>query len=191
MVIYTARVMAALRFPFPKERYNEDGDAIDYNEMMQAAHYNQEQYVEELLDDHGRQSEAWKHQMDAIGFEEDENRLPAYPDLLLDELDSISGQIQELEDYRNKLLIFARLFSLEPQAARKLADRVGMSYSTILRNASDEDVRDVQAIARQEASALVHDKDAAKAAITNAHDLEMHQRLRVLAGPAPTEEDPT
>jgi hypothetical protein len=66
-----------------------------------------------------------------------------------------------------------------------------MSYSTILRNASDEDVSEVQAIAEQEAAALIHDKDAPKAAITNAHDLEVHQRLRVLAGPAPAAKEGT
>ena len=191
MNMYTARVMAALRFPFPQDRYHEDGDEVAFDEMTRAAHDNQQQYVEELVHEYQRQAEGWEQQMNAMDLDENADQLPAYPDLLLDELDAISAQIRELEEYRDRLLIFARLFALEPQAARKLADRVGMSYSTILRNATDADVAQVQAIAQQEAAALVHDKDATRAEITSPHDLEIHQRLRVLAGPAPSEQGST
>lgn len=184
MDVYTARVMAALRFPFPQGRYSEDGDAVAFDELTRAAVDYQQEYVNELLHEHGQRAEGWEHQMNAVDFE-DADQLPAYPDLLLDELDRISVRLRELEEYRDRLLIFARLFALEPQAARKLAERVGLSYSTILRNATDEDVSRVQAVAQHEAAALVHDKDAPRAEISSPHDLEVRQRLRVLAGPAP------
>lgn len=188
MDIYTARVMAALRFPPPADRYDDLGNPIDYDEMVYAAQRDQEEYAKRLLHEHAVQAEGWEHQMNAVVIEEYADQLPPYPNLLLDELDSISAQIRQLEELRDQLLVFARLFALEPLAARKLAERVGLSYSTILRNASDEDVTYVQAIAQREAAALVHSKDAPQGGISNPGDLEAYQRLRVLAGPTPAGE---
>lgn len=184
---YSARVMAILRYPMPDE---DDAavDGVSYEEAVYATNTARQEYIEQLLHQQELEEEAWQHRMNGVDLEEWEDQLPDYPDLVLDELRSVADQIAELERYRDRLLIFARLFAVQPHAARSLANVVGLSYSTILRNADEQDVAYVQAEAQRQAASLLSNGEGRPAGISNPSELEAYQRLRALAGPAPAGE---
>lgn len=174
---YEAEVIGRLRYrPRPA-----DDDPEIVQESAQAAAEAALEYATDIAATHVDRVQEWIDTVD----HEDEGAVSEYPSLVLEELAYTASRIADMEAYRDRLLIFARLFAFDPRSSRQIAQVAGLSYSSVLRAATDEDTDDVQRIAASEAADFVRQLHASR---TNPQLMETYARLRAIAGPTTTKE---
>jgi hypothetical protein len=147
---YDIQVMARLRYPMPVR----DEDEWGADEAEEAAWEARQRYAEEL----SREYEDMVENEYLAAEARDEIPGPP-PNLIEAELASVSGQIEALEEYRERLLVFARTLSSDLLSARRLAQCTGLSHSTIVRMATDEAIAEVAAEASVVATETLRDVD--------------------------------
>ena len=162
-VRYDIAVMARLRFPLPSPasttgiESSEAARDAAWEERTRFADAVERAYDERLANEY-------------LEFDEDESP-PALPNVLAEELTSVSRELHTLEEYRDRLIVFARTLASETVPARALAARTGLSHSTIVRMATQEAVADVGVEAGPVAANTLKDLDARQ-------DPELYRRLQ-------------
>lgn len=172
---YEAETISRLRHP----KSSVDPDNPDADQLVgEAAH----EYASDLAAHHVGRVEGW---IDTVELDDGGEPTQEYPSLILAELAYTAREIAQMEEYRDRLLVFARLFAFDPKSSRQIAQVAGLSYSSVLRAATDEHTEQVEQVARSEAAQLVRQLHATR---TNPHVMETYARLRAIAGPDATKE---
>lgn len=147
---YDIEVMARLRYPMPAAGPDDWGA----DETREAVWEDRRRYAEELAREYEDLVEN-----EYLAAEANDWAPGPAPSLILTELASVSGQIEALEAYRERLLVFARTLASETHSARKLAECTGLSHSTIVRMATDEAIAEIVAEAGAVAADTLRDFD--------------------------------
>ena len=146
---YDIAVMARLRYPMPAPvdpDVDEAAREAVWEDRRQFAEEQEEEY-ENLL------SNAY---LTAEVGGDGPGRLP---DLITSELAGVARQLQLLEEYRDRLIVFARSLASRPVPARTLGSATGVSHSTIVRMATAEAIADVAMEAGPAAADTLQDLD--------------------------------
>lgn len=147
---YDIQVMARLRYPMPVAEPDDWGA----DEAAEAIWRDRERYAEELAQEYEDLVEN-----EYLAAEANDWAPGPAPSVILTELANVSGQIDALEAYRERLLVFARTLSSETFSARKLAECTGLSHSTVVRMATDEAIAAIVAEAGAIAADTLRDFD--------------------------------
>jgi hypothetical protein len=150
-VQYDAAVMARLRFPMP-DSLQPDSDADEA--ARDAVWDDREQYAREAVEEYDNLVTNAYLAAEALG-----EATGSAPSVLASELEKVSARLRALEEYRDRLIVFARTLASEPVPARTLAARTGLSHSTILRMATPEAIADIAVEAGPAAAAALEDVD--------------------------------
>jgi hypothetical protein len=151
-VDYDIEVMARLRYPMRAADHVDPPEAADL--AREAIWVDRERYAKDLVHDHEDRVE---HEYLIAEALDDDPGPP--PNVIMSELSNVSGQITDLEDYRERLLVFARTLASKPLSARKLAESTGLSHSTIVRMATAEAIAEIAAEAGAVAAGVLQDLD--------------------------------
>lgn len=160
---YTATAAARLRFLVDAASQvdpDEPTAAEQVQILTEQAHEDAEKYAKDLVREHELEVEHWQETVEPD--EEGEPAWPPPPDLLADEIASVSSTIAELETYRRRLLAFADGFAVDGYSQRVLARVAGVNHATISRWLTDAQVREqVRAQVQPVATELAEQVDVA------------------------------
>jgi hypothetical protein len=163
-VWFDVSVMTKLRFPEPDDEDNDPG--------LEEA---KDQYREDLAE---------QYRMAVFADQEaaslDDSDLPPPPNPVLMELAEVSAALRRLEVYRDKLIIFCRNVSADPETARAIAAVTGLSHTTVLRTGTVEQLAGVVAVAKPVAEAMLGWLDPAR-------EPGLYRRLRQIRATSITE----
>lgn len=137
-VWFDVSVMTKLRFPEPDD---DDRDLGLEEARDQFREDLAERYRMRLLAD----------QDAALG----DSELPPLPNPVLMELAEVSAALRRLEAYRDKLIVFCRNVSADPETARSIAAATGLSHTTVLRTGTVAELAGVVAVAQPVAEAML------------------------------------
>ena len=150
-VTYDAAVMARLRFPMPDPASDDDdiADAVRDDIWQQ-----REQYARELTEGYNELVTS-----SYLAADSDGSAPGPAPSVVATELGLVSARLKELEEYRDRLIVYARSLASTPVPARAVAASTEMSHSTIVRMATAEAIADIAVEASPAAADVLQDFD--------------------------------
>lgn len=170
-VWFDVTVMSNLRYPEPD---HEDNDPR-LDEAMDQLYEERGRYREDFVE---------RYRMTVFADQEmawaDDSELPPPPNPVLMELADVSADLRRLEAYRDRLIIFCRNVSADPETARGIAAVTGLSHTTVLRTGTVADLAGVVAVAKPVAEAMLHSLDSGR-------EPGLYRRLRQIRATSITE----
>lgn len=145
-VWFDVSVMADLRYPEPDHEDSDPGLEEAKFQLGEAKDQYREDFVERYrMAVFADQETAWV----------DDYELPPPPNPVLMELAEVSAEMRRLEAYRDRLIIFCRNVSADPETARGIAAVTGLSHTTVLRTGTVADLAQVVAVAKPVAEVML------------------------------------